>query len=129
MGEEGRASPPTNAIGGWNPLDASELPSWDSIASATQRGLDAAAARAAEAKQKSLELTATARENLSPHLAKLDEATASARTRIAEDASNLGRQLSTAFTPPAQDVENPTVEDESGEQPASWWASQPPADG
>ena len=126
--EEGRASPPTNAIGGWNPLDSSELPSWDSIASATQRGLDAAAARAAEAKQKSLELTATARENLSPHLAKLDEATASARTRIAEDASNLGRQLSTAFTP-SEDVENPTVEDESGEQPASWWASQPPAEG
>ena len=112
MAEEGRASPPTNAIGGWNPLDASELPSWDSIASATQRGLDAAAARAAEAKQKSLELTATARENLSPHLAKLDEATASARTRIAEDASNFGKQLSTAFTPAQGDVENPTVEDE-----------------
>ena len=129
MAEEGRASPPTNAIGGWNPLDSSELPSWDSIASATQRGLDAAAARAAEAKQKSLELTATARENLSPHLAKLDEATASARTRIAEDASNFGKQLSTAFTPAQGDVENPTVADESGEQPASWWASQPPQEG
>ena len=92
-------------------------------------GLDAAAARAAEAKQKSLELTATARENLSPHLAKFDEATASARTRIAEDASNFGKQLSTAFTPAQGDVEDPTVADESGEQPASWWASQPPQEG
>jgi hypothetical protein len=128
---EGRASPPT--IGGWNPASG-ELPSWDSIASATQRGLDAAAARAEEARQKSLELAATTRENLSPHLAKFDEATASARSRIAEDASNLTRQLSTAFQPPSMDVENPAdlqVAEESGEpQQASWWAqAQPPVEG
>ena len=80
MAEEGRASPPTNAIGGWNRGTPPSCRRGTRRVGDAAR-VDAAAARAAEAKQKSLELTATARENLSPHLAKLDEATASARTR------------------------------------------------